>query len=840
MLFDPIDRRWLFSAADSGRWVTIDGHHVFIGGSAGYVPTRLRAEDGAAKRFTRAGLQRALIEHHRAMGGEEHPYTQQMDDELTSAGGSSAFHNHLPAEIKDRLDGNPHLLKVFRTTDNAGSAKGEDTYQNMDFDRYMQIAEAKAGSPVAAALKTARSSPDPEARLLAHIHDNLPEDPAAMRGKATRLRKAGGAANLRRAAALETAANETKGTDVIKAGGLRVGDQFEMHGQKFRVAEDENGFRVLRSHEYGQDVPVDAVSHLPIDRGAFKPGRTTAKNRDAGREPIPFSRFDPLTSAYLHEQNVKLAQQMGLPVPPKVAADYPSHLSRFSWSRGRLSLAAQFAGPGHWITEGGRHIYIAGPGLFEKGLYDLDPAEGQPSEHFKKMVGAFRGTNYTAEHIADEIERARGTPVTTAERKHINAEVEARKANYQHGQRETLRKGTIDHARGVIAQGEAKGQFAAKPEHIAAAQAKLKEFAPALKTQDDWDAAEKAALRGVEHAKQGLARHVAKHIGSNGKDAEAAVGMRIGTDALRQAKAHLNAIRIARPLPTPAAKPEPGPAPANAVASTEGMSPHEWHPASEKLPPLGQIVKVKTHRDEVYGRVINRDVGYRTPQYVPSWEHVGGQGGFSIRHEDQWRPLTDAEHAEASKIDAAEKATYATGKRKLSRLLLSMATAVEQIAPPPGLPTEFAYTLGGRRKVEPVAYFKKKAISVGQYRHPVTGQWFTVTPADIEEMARKYQLMRAAGIDIPVVEDHQEKANKSQGYVVQCSHDGKSIEVVHQAIGEEAARLHLKNRVSLCIDPDYVDEFGRHWGKCFVHSALTPRPVITGQGSFVPLSRGAA
>jgi hypothetical protein len=61
---------------------------------------------------------------------------------------------------------------------------------------------------------------------------------------------------------------------------------------------------------------------------------------------------------------------------------------------------------------------------------------------------------------------------------------------------------------------------------------------------------------------------------------------------------------------------------------------------------------------------------------------------------------------------------------------------------------------------------------------------------------------------------------------------------VPAASGDRRRRGHdgAAQPLSLCIEPDYVDEKGRKWGDVFTHSAFTPVPVVSGMGSFVPFA----
>ena len=141
---------------DEGRYVTIEGRRVFILDRSGHVPPRLQADAGAGKRFSRAALQRALIEHHRNITGESDGYTQAMEDELTGAAGSASdafkFHRKLPTEVKSAIADNPVLRRVFTVTDDPRKAHGPDAFAELS-DRYFSIAEAKSGSPIRAALQ---------------------------------------------------------------------------------------------------------------------------------------------------------------------------------------------------------------------------------------------------------------------------------------------------------------------------------------------------------------------------------------------------------------------------------------------------------------------------------------------------------------------------------------------------------------------------------------------------------------------------------------------------------------------------------------------------------------
>lgn len=153
-----------------------------------------------------------------------------------------------------------------------------------------------------------------------------------------------------------------------------------------------------------------------------------------------------------------------------------------------------------------------------------------------------------------------------------------------------------------------------------------------------------------------------------------------------------------------------------------------------------------------------------------------------------------------------------------------------------GYPTHLKLKVGGEEKEVPVAYFWKDSIQAGQYVHPGTQQKLSVDAARIDGWVDKFHQMRAAGIEIPTPIDHSDKAKDNLGFVVDAKRTGDRLSLLHQVIGEDAAMTALRNRCSLCIEPDYVDERGKSWGDAFTHSAFTPVPVVSGMGSFVPFA----
>jgi len=134
---------------------------------------------------------------------------------------------------------------------------------------------------------------------------------------------------------------------------------------------------------------------------------------------------------------------------------------------------------------------------------------------------------------------------------------------------------------------------------------------------------------------------------------------------------------------------------------------------------------------------------------------------------------------------------------------------------------------------QPVAYLWKDVIRTGHYRHPTRGFRLDVDMPRLRRWASVGRRMIAAGIHIPANVDHSNSARDALGRVLDFQIRGPALVALHQLVGADAAALAARNQASVGIDPDYVDGHGRRWGEAIVHVALTPVPVVPGQGQFI-------
>jgi hypothetical protein len=213
------------------------------------VPTRQPARNNKAP--TRSGIEKMLLDNLSAVGGGYTVEDEHTLNEAAGAGNPFTFHKEIPAEVKDFIAGHPEaqgLRKLFRVTNNPAEAGGADAFGQLG-DRYFNIAEAKAGTPIRQALQEAKNSPDPQVRLLAAIYE-LPK-------------------------------GETKGRpQSVNPQKLETGSKFTIKGVPVEVVKDENGHRSLKDGGEIPEVPIDALTEaLPVDKGSVEPGKSPWENQ---------------------------------------------------------------------------------------------------------------------------------------------------------------------------------------------------------------------------------------------------------------------------------------------------------------------------------------------------------------------------------------------------------------------------------------------------------------------------------------------------------------------------------------------------------------------------------
>lgn len=188
---------------------------------------------------SRSAIERTLLENLSQSGGGYTLEDEQVLNQAAGAGDPFLFYGKLPTEIKEHMQGRPELRKLFRVTNDRGKAGGADAFGELG-DRYLDIAERKAGGSMRQALEEAKKSPDPQMRFLAALHETYgpgwektPQEPVA-------------------------------------AHDLQPGEEMRINGIPVEVTETEDGERILQDGGDLPEVPVEALDGLrvPVDKGS--------------------------------------------------------------------------------------------------------------------------------------------------------------------------------------------------------------------------------------------------------------------------------------------------------------------------------------------------------------------------------------------------------------------------------------------------------------------------------------------------------------------------------------------------------------------------------------------
>lgn len=134
-------------------------------------------------------------------------------------------------------------------------------------------------------------------------------------------------------------------------------------------------------------------------------------------------------------------------------------------------------------------------------------------------------------------------------------------------------------------------------------------------------------------------------------------------------------------------------------------------------------------------------------------------------------------------------------------------------------------------------YFWRKSVRDGQYKHPQLGFTLSVDAARRKIWSDNFAAMQRNGVAVPIVKDHKVTSDSMLGYVVGMRNNGQWLEELHQYLGDASRDVALKNRISVGIDPNFVDGERRKYGDAIVHSATTPVPVVPDTGA-IAASRG--
>jgi hypothetical protein len=134
---------------------------------------------------------------------------------------------------------------------------------------------------------------------------------------------------------------------------------------------------------------------------------------------------------------------------------------------------------------------------------------------------------------------------------------------------------------------------------------------------------------------------------------------------------------------------------------------------------------------------------------------------------------------------------------------------------------------------QPKVRLWKDLIRVGRYRHPTRRFTVRVDRPRLDHWAHTFNRMSTNGVRVHIPADHSDAAADNRGYVLALRRVGDRLMALCQLIGADAIRDAARNQVSIGVAPTFIDGHGNVYHDAIVHVALTPVPVVPGQGDFL-------
>jgi len=156
----------------------------------------------------------------------------------------------------------------------------------------------------------------------------------------------------------------------------------------------------------------------------------------------------------------------------------------------------------------------------------------------------------------------------------------------------------------------------------------------------------------------------------------------------------------------------------------------------------------------------------------------------------------------------------------------------------------FASATGAMEQVGNKKYIKD-AIHVGHYKHPNGSFDVEIDTARMDRWIDTFWKMQGNGVKVPVFADHnddtaserQSPSERTRGYVTDMFRKDDTLYYVQEFGSKESETMATTvDQVSINVDPEFVDGEDRKYGEAITHIAITPKPVVPGQSSFIPMS----
>ena len=155
--------------------------------------------------------------------------------------------------------------------------------------------------------------------------------------------------------------------------------------------------------------------------------------------------------------------------------------------------------------------------------------------------------------------------------------------------------------------------------------------------------------------------------------------------------------------------------------------------------------------------------------------------------------------------------------------------------------------------------FLKDVASFGSYSHPVHNWKLDIDGKRMDKWCAAFDAMQKDGVKVPVYADHKPGAANCLGYCTamfrgspdilkkhpefcnmpldKAPTDPNRLYAIHEFPDEQsAATANRVGQVSVLIDRNLRNGSGKNYGEAVRHVAVTPEPIVAGQGGFAALA----
>ncbi|MGD1915421.1 MAG: hypothetical protein ACFCBV_04445 [Phycisphaerales bacterium] len=317
-----------------------------------------------------ASLTRSQIDERLVSTAEQRGLFRSNEDFAAQFRGEAEidtkFSGNMPTELREALEGRPHLRTMIRTRVPRGT--GEDSLASLGTDRFIEMLEAQQGNSVRQAMDALDGDPDPEVSWLVAAREPV--------GLGDRLSE-------------------------VQASSLAEGNQFRLGSSEYTVVRRDGELAAIDAQ--GNVREIAGYQRVPMSAGSLREGGERVARQAIQRaeqleaEPIPFGDdATPVARPNFESRTVRASQADMESAGFEKVAEHNSQQAAVAYAKRQ----DRDGGPRHVvIKDGGKHrvmrggaaptvLVMMGLGAVAKGISDAQrPEEAEAAIEAASIAG---------------------------------------------------------------------------------------------------------------------------------------------------------------------------------------------------------------------------------------------------------------------------------------------------------------------------------------------------------------------------------------------------------------------------------------------------------------------